>query len=301
MGNTYSSGDLEGQWVIRGISVLENTKETKPESIPVFAEWTTGAIACSKGSYRGSLQYSTGRTEGISGGITVDVRGAVTFTKDDGTVVFNSGVMNAGKDTITAVYTVDGVHICLIFTKKKVEYTRDALIGTWALHEIESNSASSANSGWGYATLTVKTDLSYTGTLHKSDGTVKGITGTVRMDNKGNIILTSNDTYIIFSNGTMRADGNLVTATATSGEGKVSLITLVKKAAKYGPGDLTGSWQGYRFWISGMAPASGGCSMNLMVQKSRTSSSTHPSKKETSTGSPMSVDAEGRVTFQAAH
>ena len=234
VGTSYSTADLKGKWIMHGLCVSNATNG-----------WEYGNITVAHNRYTGTIQFSDESPEEVTGTISIDEYGYVTVTG-----IFDNGIMSADKNMITAAYTSGKADYCMyILTKKGTCYTNDDLAGTWIFHELETNPTYSTDNEFSYGTSTVASDYGYTGTIQSSYGASEEISGTISIDENGKVTVTSEgDT--IFENGIMSADKNMITATYTGSEGRVNIITIVKKRTDYSVADLVGSWVGDNLWLS---------------------------------------------------
>ena len=240
-GRDYTSGDLEGVWKLRGMSLSLPGMSSSSSSffpIPLPLEWIGGELTVAEGHYRGEIYHSRGIREEVSGEVEIDERGKVTLREDKGED-FAKGVMDGCKGIIIAKSLGSSLS-CYIFTKEAERATLEELAGDWVLYSVTSGRGVM----WKEAEIEIGVDGGYTGTLKRSKGTSSHIEGKLSLNEDGGISLSSSSSYLVFGNGVVNNCRSVITATATDGEGNENFIMMVKKAKEYTNKDLEGIWVG---------------------------------------------------------
>ncbi len=288
-GKDYSNRDLEGSWRVHGLSVFSSSSSSSSSSIPLTpSSWTYGELTIIEGHYNGELYNSKGTKEAVSGTAEIDSEGKVTL-KDNKGELFAEGEMASTKGIIFA--RAEKPATCYILTKEAEKVTLQELTGKWMLYEVVSGT----ETGWKKAEIDIAASGSYTGHITRSDGTSGNVTGKVTINPDGQISLSGNVSYAIFTNGVINSTKGIITATATDGDGNSNLIILIKKAKGYSRKDLTGKWGGQTFEVGKNTQGFTSISITNRAPSSKASSSSSAGKLQPKAGNAMSMDKDGRV------
>lgn len=237
--STFKKADLQGVWQMNALS-----------SGPEAPWWERGPVTVrANGSFSFNFQeYPNGKPDRGAGVFSISSDGIVKMERIDPNF---QAAMNSDKTVVAGTTTWDdSAHTSnmAIMTKKGSTYSLADLEGTWEVNAL----ASGSNPHWERGSITfVDANGGYSGTLDKSGGGSRAVSGTFAINNGG--IMQRVPATDSVSCG-MDARKTIVTCTETWTDGGPSSVLSVwtRKGDSYISDDLTGVWE-----VNSMASGAG--------------------------------------------